>query len=181
MIDPQTLAYFRDQLTPIDYAIVILGSVLLVLLALIRLTNGGKAYFRRADKDLLNIRRTEIQLQIVSSLIETLPYLGILGTVWGLMNAMFVIQTQPDPTIKLIAAKLAPALSSTFLGLLFAIVNGFVFNFLAAYIQELSAAYSLYYERATTPTVELERGDTGRRTATKSRPRSETRLTASGS
>ncbi len=147
----QTWLFFKSHITVIDMAVIMLGCLLVVIQLFMRLTTSGKAFFKRADRNLLNIHRTEIQLTIISTLIELLPYLGILGTVWGLMNGLYVIQGHADPTIKMIAAKLAPALSSTFLGLLFAIINLFIYNFLAAYFQELIEAYKIYYEKIRTP------------------------------
>lgn len=143
--------FFQSHATIIDITVILLGSLLIAIQLVMRLSSSGKRFWARADADLLNIHRAEIQLGIVSTLIEILPYLGILGTVWGLMQGLFVIQNQADPTIKAIAAKLAPALSSTFLGLLFAVVNLFIYNFLAAYFRELIEAYKLDYEQRTTP------------------------------
>lgn len=153
--DPAALDYFRARMTLIDLSIIALGVVLIAMQVSIRLTTSWRRLQKRADRNLLALRQAEIQLQIVAAMIELLPYMGILGTVWGLMNGMYVIQAAADPSIKTIAAKLAPALSSTFLGLLFAIVNNFLFNFLAAHVEELVAAYRLYYDQLTTPTAEV--------------------------
>lgn len=161
--DPTTLEYFRARLTPIDFAIIALGVVLIAIQFSIRMSTSWKRLRARAQRNPLALQQAEIQLSIVSALIELLPYLGILGTVWGLMNGMYVIQAQADPTIKTIAAKLAPALSSTFLGLFFAIINNFSFNFLAAHTEELIAAYRLYYvdEQAPPPDTGSTRTPTG--------------------
>jgi len=153
VIDPVVLDYFRKQMTVIDFAIIALGLVLVVMQGAIWLSSTRKRLFRKADSDPLVLVRSQIQLQIVSSMIELLPYLGIFGTVYGLMSGLFHIQAHADPTIKDIAARLAPALSTTFFGLIFAIVNTFVFNFLAAHLEELLADYRLRTEQLSAPMV----------------------------
>ncbi|NUM34407.1 MAG: MotA/TolQ/ExbB proton channel family protein [Candidatus Brocadiae bacterium] len=129
--------FFKDQLTFLDFLIIGFGIALLVYQILKRITTFSKSFYRKAQKDRLHLHRTEVKMNYLSSLIELLPILGLLGTVWGLKNALSVIALVPNPTIKQIATEIAPALSTTFWGLLFAILNLVIFHYLHAYFSEL--------------------------------------------
>lgn len=135
----ELVRYFQSHMTVVDWAIICLGLLVMLMQAGVRLSTSRRRFLAHARRDPLVAHRAEIKLEIISTLIELLPYLGILGTVMGLMQALFVIQRMADPTIAVIAAKMAPALSTTFEGLVFAILNLFAFNFLAAYFHELIA------------------------------------------
>ena len=129
--------FFKEQLTFLDFLIIVFGIFLLFYQIFKRMTTFSSSFYRKAQKDSLYLHRTEIKMNYLSSLIELLPILGLLGTVWGLKNALVVIAQVPNPTIKQIAIEIAPALSTTFWGLLFAILNLVLFNYLHAYFSEL--------------------------------------------
>ena len=129
--------FFKTQLTFLDFVIIGLGIFIALYQILKRIMTFSKLFYRKAQKDRLFLKRTEVKLNYIGSLIELLPILGILGTVWGLRNALVVIANTQNPTIKHIATEIAPALSTTFFGLLFAAINLVLFNYLQAYFSEL--------------------------------------------
>lgn len=56
------------------------------------------------------------------------PYLGLLGTVWGIMNAFFAIANSDNVSISTLAPGIAEALITTALGIFVAIFANIFFN-----------------------------------------------------
>lgn len=135
----QALSFFQNRLTLLDFLIIGLGCFVLLYQCWKRFTTFSKSFYRKAENDQLFIVREELKINYISSIIEILPMMGIMGTVWGLMGALYVISAQEMPTIKDIATHIAPALSTTLFGLFFAVINLFMFNFLQTYYAELIA------------------------------------------
>ena len=131
--------FFKTQLTLIDFLIIGLGSFVFLYQIVKRTTTFSGRFYKKACADSMFLTRIEIQMGYISNLIELLPLLGIFGTVWGLRNALSLISTMEMPQIKDIATEIAPALSTTFFGLLFAILNLFLYNILQSYFTELIA------------------------------------------
>jgi biopolymer transport protein TolQ len=57
------------------------------------------------------------------------PFLGLLGTVWGIMNAFFEIGNQGSASLPVVAPGIAEALITTIVGLIVAIPAMFFYNF----------------------------------------------------
>lgn len=129
--------FFKSQLTFMDFLIIGLGTSILVYQIYKRLTTWSGRFCKKAKKDPLLLSRTTVNMSYLASMIELLPILGLLGTVWGLRNALVVISNVPSPTIKQIATEIAPALSTTFFGLMYASLNLAIYNYLHAYFTEL--------------------------------------------
>ena len=137
----------KSKLTFLDFLIVGLGLALILYQLFHRICTFSTNRFRKkARKNPIFIIRTEVRLNYLSNLIELLPMLGLLGTVWGLRNALSVIANYPNPTIGQIAIELAPALSTTFFGLLFAVMNLTIYNYLDAFYSELCNSCRLELE-----------------------------------
>ena len=137
----KTVEFFWQNLTIIDFLILGIGVFLLLYQFLLF---PSLLWTKRKKWESLSLedkqkykKRIFWEFQILSSLIEILPILGILGTVWGIMNALGYIQSVEAPTIRLISQRLAPALSTTFLGLSFAILNLLLYTFTTSYVDEL--------------------------------------------
>lgn len=135
----QSIEFFQNRLTLLDFIIIGLGCFILLYQCWKRFTTFSKSFYKKAKKDPLFITREQLKIRYISSLIEMLPMIGIMGTVWGLMGALYVISSQDMPTVKDIATHIAPALSTTLFGLFFAVINLFMFNFLHTYYLELIA------------------------------------------
>lgn len=65
-------------------------------------------------------------LAMVSSIA---PFLGLLGTVWGIMNSFFEIGNQGSASLPVVAPGIAEALITTIVGLIVAIPALFFYNF----------------------------------------------------
>ena len=124
----QLVTFFQENLTIIDFVIVIFGAFLLIFQLNLFLFNTKGAYFRKAQRVPIYTKKMSIYLSYVAGSIEMLPFLGILGTVVGLMQALFTLKSEAHPNITIMAAAIAPALSSTLFGLIFATLNLFCFN-----------------------------------------------------
>ncbi|HEX3019192.1 MAG TPA: MotA/TolQ/ExbB proton channel family protein [Chitinispirillaceae bacterium] len=57
------------------------------------------------------------------------PFLGLLGTVWGIMNSFFEIGNQGSASLPVVAPGIAEALITTIVGLAVAIPSLFFYNF----------------------------------------------------
>ncbi|MBD3344800.1 MAG: hypothetical protein GF401_07030 [Chitinivibrionales bacterium] len=68
-----------------------------------------------------------ILLAITSSVA---PFLGLLGTVWGIMNSFYEIGNQGSASLPVVAPGIAEALITTIIGLAVAIPAVFFFNYL---------------------------------------------------
>jgi len=137
----------KSKLTFLDFLIIGLGIALLFYQILKRLsTFSTRRFLKKARENHHLIVRTEVSLNYLSTLIEVLPMLGLLGTVWGLRNALVVIAEYPNPTIGQIAVELAPALSTTYFGLLFAVSNLILYNYLDAFYSELCNTFRMELE-----------------------------------
>ncbi|WP_372366571.1 MotA/TolQ/ExbB proton channel family protein [Candidatus Uabimicrobium sp. HlEnr_7] len=135
----QSIEFFQNRLTLLDFIIIGLGCFILLYQTWKRFTTFSNSFYKKAQNDPLFITREQLKIRYISSLIEMLPMMGIMGTVWGLMGALYVISSQDMPTVKDIATHIAPALSTTLFGLFFAVLNLFMFNFLSTYYLELIA------------------------------------------
>ena len=67
------------------------------------------------------IERVERQITILASTGSTAPFIGLLGTVWGIMNSFQSIAISKNTSLAVVAPGLAEALFATALGLLAAV------------------------------------------------------------
>lgn len=65
------------------------------------------------------------------------PFLGLLGTVWGIMNSFFEIGNQGSASLPVVAPGIAEALITTIVGLIVAIPALFFFNYLNHHSEKL--------------------------------------------
>lgn len=72
----------------------------------------------------------ESKMVMLQSIISGAPYLGLLGTVWGVMDAFGAMATQSSASIQHLAPGVSGALLTTVAGLLVAIPSVFGYNFL---------------------------------------------------
>ena len=70
---------------------------------------------------------------------STAPFVGLFGTVWGIMNAFINIGAQESATLATVAPGIAEALIATAIGLVAAIPAVMAFNFFHARIRVLAA------------------------------------------
>lgn len=75
------------------------------------------------------------------------PFLGLLGTVWGVMNTFAAMAEAGEANIMAIAPGVASALSTTVFGLIVAIPALFGYNFLASKIRDLTADCGIFVDQ----------------------------------
>lgn len=86
-----------------------------------------------ADQSLIMERR----MGILATAVNASPFLGLLGTVWGVMEAFTGMAMVGTATLSAVAPGIAAALLTTVMGLLVALPSAIGYNLLAGQIAEL--------------------------------------------
>ena len=94
-------------------------------------------YVAIADQD----ERLEKGLAFLATVGSVSPYIGLFGTVWGIMNAFLGLSQAAQATLNTVAPGIAEALIATAIGLFAAIPAVMAYNRLSARGQTLSARY----------------------------------------
>lgn len=76
----------------------------------------------------------EGQLGFLATVANTAPFVGLFGTVWGIMNSFSAIAARHDTTLAVVAPGIAEALFATAMGLLAAIPAAIFYN---RYVNEI--------------------------------------------
>ncbi len=92
------------------------------------------------------IMKLEARLGLLSSIVSASPFLGLLGTVWGVMMAFTGMAMQGRADIKAIAPGVSGALLTTVVGLLVAIPAVIGYNFLLTRVKLLTVTLDNYAE-----------------------------------
>jgi biopolymer transport protein TolQ len=82
--------------------------------------------------------RLESQVSILGTAVSAAPFLGLLGTVWGVMDAFVGVATSGSATIGALAPGIASALLTTVIGLVVALPSMVGYNILVANIRKLT-------------------------------------------
>jgi len=77
------------------------------------------------------ISRLERQLNFLATVGSNAPFIGLFGTVWGIMNSFSSIAASHDTSLAVVAPGIAEALFATAMGLLAAIPASVAYNHLA--------------------------------------------------
>ena len=94
------------------------------------------------EKELLEIDLTK-NMTIISSTASNAPYIGLLGTVFGIMITFYTMGISSDIDVKIIMSSLALALKVTAMGLVVAIPSMFFYNHLARKIEVIIALWDV--------------------------------------
>ena len=89
-------------------------------------------------------------LTILATVGSTAPFVGLFGTVWGIMNAFIEIAQQQNTNLAVVAPGIAEALLATGLGLLAAIPAVVFYNKLSADCDRLVAGYESFADEFST-------------------------------
>ena len=102
---------------------------------------GGIDNVERAMRRAMNqeITRLERALTFLATTASTAPFVGLFGTVWGVMNAFRGLTTAASSSIQAVAPGIAEALIATAVGLAAAIPAVVAFNHFARQIRVLTA------------------------------------------
>lgn len=90
--------------------------------------------------------RLEHNLAFLATVSSTSPYVGLLGTVWGIMSSFQSLGSVQSATISMVAPGISEALVATAMGLFAAIPAGFFFNRYADQVNRLETRYDTFME-----------------------------------
>ncbi len=94
--------------------------------------------------------RLQKGLPILATVGSTAPFIGLFGTVWGIMNAFIEIAEQQNTNLAVVAPGIAEALLATGLGLLAAIPAVIFYNKLSADSDRIVGGYEAFADEFAT-------------------------------
>lgn len=97
------------------------------------------AYTRELD-------RLENHLEFLATVGSTTPYVGLFGTVWGIMGAFHGLANVKEATIAMVAPGISEALVATAMGLFAAIPAVIAYNRYSSKVDRLSVRYETFQE-----------------------------------
>ncbi len=89
---------------------------------------------RRAELE--ETHRLEWGITFLASVASAAPFIGLFGTVWGIMNAFHGLSQAKSSTIQAVAPGISEALVATAVGLAAAIPAAIAFNYFTAHIKK---------------------------------------------
>ena len=89
-------------------------------------------------------------LPVLATVGSTAPFIGLFGTVWGIMHAFIEIAAQQNTNLAVVAPGIAEALLATGLGLLAAIPAVIFYNKLSADSDRILAGYEAFADEFST-------------------------------
>jgi biopolymer transport protein TolQ len=84
------------------------------------------------------VTHLESWMSLLGTIGSTSPFIGLFGTVYGIMDAFLSIGNQQSANLPVVAPKIAEALIATAIGLVAAIPSVMAYNFFARRVGELS-------------------------------------------
>jgi biopolymer transport protein TolQ len=88
----------------------------------------------------------EMHLSFLATVGSTSPYVGLFGTVWGIMNSFRALGNVSQATLALVAPGIAEALIATAMGLFAAIPAVIAYNRYADDVERLHNRYDIFIE-----------------------------------
>ncbi|UJF23357.1 protein TolQ [Shewanella sp. OMA3-2] len=92
------------------------------------------------------MEKLENNLPMLATIGSTSPYIGLFGTVWGIMNSFIALGTVENATLSMVAPGIAEALIATAMGLFAAIPAVVAYNRFATQAEKLEMAYANFME-----------------------------------
>ncbi|MBT2971864.1 MAG: protein TolQ [gamma proteobacterium symbiont of Ctena orbiculata] len=96
------------------------------------------------------VDRLEHHLSTLATIGSTSPYVGLFGTVWGIMNSFTALGNVKQATIALVAPGIAEALIATAIGLFAAIPAVIAYNRYSHDVERLNNRYDDFVEEFAT-------------------------------
>jgi len=91
----------------------------------------------------------ELGLPVLATIGSISPYVGLFGTVWGIMNSFIAIGQVQQATLSMVAPGIAEALIATAMGLFAAIPAVMAYNRFSTQVTKLETAYINLMEEFT--------------------------------
>jgi biopolymer transport protein TolQ len=106
---------------------------------------------RRAMQATFNreLDNLDAHLPFLASVASVSPYIGLFGTVWGIMNSFRGLSNVAQATLSLVAPGIAEALIATAIGLFAAIPAVIAYNRYAAGVDRLAVRYESFMDEFT--------------------------------
>ncbi|MCG8383782.1 MAG: protein TolQ [Gammaproteobacteria bacterium] len=92
----------------------------------------------------------EANLSFLATVGSTSPYVGLFGTVWGIMNSFRALGNVQQATLSMVAPGIAEALIATAMGLFAAIPAVIAYNRFANQVNRLLSSYDNFIEEFST-------------------------------
>ena len=99
---------------------------------------------------LKELERLEESLASLATIGSTSPYVGLFGTVWGIMNSFVALGGVQQATLQMVAPGIAEALIATAMGLFAAIPAVIAYNRYADQVSRLELRYDAFMEEFST-------------------------------
>ena len=97
-----------------------------------------------------NVDRMEQGLEFLATVGSTSPYIGLFGTVWGIMIAFQGLANVKEATIAMVAPGISEALVATAMGLFAAIPAVIAYNRYSNKVDRLNSRYEAFAEEFST-------------------------------
>lgn len=98
---------------------------------------------------LREVERLEGGLALLATIGSTSPYVGLFGTVWGIMNAFISIGNVKQASLAMVAPGISEALVATAMGLFAAIPAVIAYNFFTRGVERMENRYHTFAEEMT--------------------------------
>jgi biopolymer transport protein TolQ len=95
---------------------------------------------------LREVERLEGGVAMLATIGSTSPYVGLFGTVWGIMNAFISIGNVKQATLAMVAPGIAEALIATAMGLFAAIPAVIAYNYFTNQVERIDNRYHTFAE-----------------------------------
>ena len=110
-----------------------------------------KAFCENVKKEMLIVINKELSslekgLNFLASVGSTAPFIGLFGTVWGIMNSFTAIGISQNTSLAVVAPGIAEALFATALGLVAAIPSVLFFNKFNSMLENISNKLEVFSE-----------------------------------
>jgi len=92
------------------------------------------------------VDQLEIHLPFMATVGSISPYIGLFGTVWGIMNSFIALGAVEQATLAMVAPGIAEALIATAMGLFAAIPAVMAFNRFSHVVEKLENSYGNFME-----------------------------------
>ncbi len=92
------------------------------------------------------IDKLETSLPLLATIGSTSPYIGLFGTVWGIMNSFIALGAVENATLAMVAPGIAEALIATAMGLFAAIPAVIAYNRFTTQVEKLEMSYVNFME-----------------------------------
>lgn len=108
--------------------------------------NSERAYRSMNTTANNEIDRLDSGLSILAMIASSSPYIGLFGTVWGIMHSFIGLASVKQATIAIVAPGIAEALIATAFGLFAAIPATIAYNRLVSQVETISNKYTAFIE-----------------------------------